>query len=720
MSSALRSFTFSLMVFQALVTSWSAWGETHVPLEHEWNYTILTWPNSSDWTSPSYDDSKWPKRGAVIVRSPLPIGRSLALRTTFLFDGEPRQVALKLSHFIGGGAVFYLNGLEVGRFNLSDDAPLPGWTACEAGPTNVVLNSLVVDSRALREGTNVLAAEVFPRLAERVERSFILPAIFGLSLEDVPIGSVRIDSQPRGGSVLSGQSVTLESVASGEGSLNFQWEKDGVPLEGRRAPRLQVASASLQDAGIYRVHVWNESSELWSYPVGLNVIPGGQAGAIDPSWSTIFAPSANDSIATIAQVYRQKDGGLLVAGSFSQVQCTPGFSGVARLRADGTPDPSFQSPQLTELTSADAFKVHAVRELRNGRIVVGGIFRRVNGESRTLVAWLNSDGTLDSSRFLRDSQGPLLFVAPKRVESIVELENGQLLMGGEFGVYSGARLYASLIRVNEDGTLDEGFRPPLPADCGARAIHLLPSGKYLIGGRYIGYWNADRTSYSGDLLRLEADGTLDSTFPKFPGMNEVNCIVPAPDGSIYVGAFRTTSGCNNLLHLPVNDEPDPFFGGELCREFAVHSLAVQSNGALIVNGTHRFRPDGAKDHTFGGQLPQGDGDAYAKQLICLSDDRILAVGNFLNWDNQYTGPSVVLQAPFYPPELRVEIFRPGMIRVLWPEWAKGYELQSAERVKGSEVDWSPVPTTEAEVAAGHWRLLIEASESTAFYRLRRN
>ncbi|MBL9169522.1 MAG: immunoglobulin domain-containing protein [Verrucomicrobiales bacterium] len=720
MSSVLRSLTFSLMVFKALLISGNAWGETRVPLEHAWNYTILTWPHSSDWASPSYDDTKWLKREAVIVRSPLAIGRSLALRTTFVFDGEPRQVALKLSHFIGGGAVFYLNGLEVGRFNLSNDAPLPGWTACEVGPTNVVLNFLVVDSGALRAGTNVLAAEVFPRLAEKVERSYILPAIFGLSLDDVPIGSVRIDSQPRGSSVLSGQSVTLESVASGEGSLNFQWEKDGVPLEGRRTPQLQIASASLQDAGIYRVRVWNESSELWSNPVGLNVIPSGQAGAIDPSWFTTFAPLASDSIATIAQVYRQKDGGMLVAGSFSQVQCTPGFSGVARLRVDGTPDPSFQAPQLTELTSANAFKVHAVRELMNGKIIVGGIFGRVNGDSRMLVAWLNPDGTLDSSRFLRDSRGPLLFVTPKRVEAIVELENGQLLIGGEFGVYSGARLYASLIRVNEDGTLDEGFRPPLPADCGARAIQVLPSGKYLIGGRYIGYWDADRTAYSGDLLRLEADGTLDSTFPKFPGMNEVNCIVPAPDGSIYVGALRTTSGCNNLLHLPVDGEPDPFFGGELCRQFAVHSLAVQSNGALIVNGTHRFRPDGVKDKTFGGQPPQGDGNPHARQLICLSDDRVLAVGNFLNWDDQYTGPSVVLQAPFYPPELRVEIVRPGVLRVLWPEWAKGYELQSAERMNEAEGSWSAVSTAEAELVAGHWRLSIKASDSTAFYRLKRN
>ena len=693
--------------------------EPLISLASQWRYNTQS-IHPVGWRSVSYDDSAWSVQKAVISFGSLSGGRSLALRSSFVFNGEPRQVALKLSFFTAGGAIFYLNGEELGRYNLDDAAVgSSGLYACHAGPTNIVLHFLGLDAAALLQGTNVLAAEIFPRMAEALGPSYEMRRVFDAALEAVPLGHPQIISQPLHRAILSGEPIDLEATTQGGEPMRYEWEKNGVLIEGASGPRLQIAFASVADSGLYRLRVWNDRGELWSRLTQVQVVPNAKPGSVDPSWRVEFAGFVDGETPSVSQVHLQQDGRMLVAGSFSQVNCVAGFSGAARLLADSTVDPTFQPPALTDIVSGSALRVRAIRELKNGKILLAGVFGKVNGTPRAMFAWLNADGTLDVSRFLKDSRGPISFSYARHGDAIAELDNGQLLLGGDFTLFSGSKFHYGLIRVNEDGTLDQSFQPPLPEGCGVRVIHPLPSKKCLVGGRFIGFWNSNNTIYSGDLLRLEENGSADPTFPISPELSEVTSIVAAPDGSVYAGGLRKNTTCNNIVRLAPNGELDEAFRIVPCDPTDVYSLAVQSNGALIVNGTARFRPDGVKDDTFGpAQLPQGYSGAFAKQLIAMTDDRVLAVGSFMNWDRYFTGPFAYLQAAFYPPDVHVGKAREGVLRISWPEWAREYELQSANRLD-DPIAWSTVSAAAATLSERYWQLEIEAAAVGRFYRLKR-
>ncbi|NLF32423.1 MAG: lamin tail domain-containing protein [Planctomycetes bacterium] len=127
------------------------------------------------WTDPAYDDAGWPTgRGLLYVEgstlpapknTPLTIGRmTYYFRTHFTLTGDPAQVAsLDLSTIVDDGAVVYLNGVEVYRYNMPD-GPIDYLTTSESTVNNAgVLGPLAIPAGALEAGDNVLAVEVHQR-----------------------------------------------------------------------------------------------------------------------------------------------------------------------------------------------------------------------------------------------------------------------------------------------------------------------------------------------------------------------------------------------------------------------------------------------------------------------------------------------------------------------------------------------------------------------------
>ena len=90
----------------------------------------------------------------------------------------------------------------------------------------------------------------------------------------------------------------------------------------------------------------------------------------------------------------------------------------------------------------------------DGKILVGGYFTALGGQTRNGIAQFNPDGTLDSTfnpgASRTDSSG--------LVYSLVVQADGKILVGGWFTAVAGQpRQY--LGRLNTDGTLDSGFDP---------------------------------------------------------------------------------------------------------------------------------------------------------------------------------------------------------------------------------------------------------------------
>lgn len=77
--------------------------------------------------------------------------------------------------------------------------------------------------------------------------------------------------EPASTSVAVGTSVTLRSVASGSGTLSYQWNKAGTAINGATANTYTIASPTTSDAGVYTVTATNAGGSVTSSAATLTV-----------------------------------------------------------------------------------------------------------------------------------------------------------------------------------------------------------------------------------------------------------------------------------------------------------------------------------------------------------------------------------------------------------------------------------------------------------------
>ncbi len=151
---------------------------TLVPLAHPWNYHARTNLDAVAWTGRDFDDSGWsngpaplgqltPSRPQLLPEpirtvTPLVNGQiTYYFRTRFHVPADLRIEALRLRHLVDDGAVFHLNGSELGRFNLPAGAQPITHTVLASSVNDAVFASLgTLSPAALLPGENVLAVEV--------------------------------------------------------------------------------------------------------------------------------------------------------------------------------------------------------------------------------------------------------------------------------------------------------------------------------------------------------------------------------------------------------------------------------------------------------------------------------------------------------------------------------------------------------------------------------
>jgi uncharacterized delta-60 repeat protein len=187
-------------------------------------------------------------------------------------------------------------------------------------------------------------------------------------------------------------------------------------------------------------------------------------GTLDSS----FNPGANSTLFALAV---QADGKILVGGYFTTLGGqTRNYIG--RLTADGTLDSSF-NPGANNYVSSLAVQA-------DGKILVGGYFTTLGGQTRNKIARLNADGTLDSS--FNPGASP---EANMGVGSMAVQADGKILVGGPF-TKLGGQTRNCIGRLNADGTLDGSFNPGTDAlsGVGVSAIAVQPDGKILVGGYF--------------------------------------------------------------------------------------------------------------------------------------------------------------------------------------------------------------------------------------------
>jgi uncharacterized delta-60 repeat protein len=162
-------------------------------------------------------------------------------------------------------------------------------------------------------------------------------------------------------------------------------------------------------------------------------------------------------------------GKILVAGYFDDGQGN-GY-GVVRLNANGSVDGTF-NPQLSDTAFLEVFSIAL---LPGDKIVGGGdIYHLGNAQSKH-VFLSNSEGIIETA-FASNIEG----LGSARVTA--RQTDGKILIGGSFRRVNNLPLN-NLVRINSNGTIDETFTGD--PDGEVYSVVLQPDGKILAGGRFL-------------------------------------------------------------------------------------------------------------------------------------------------------------------------------------------------------------------------------------------
>ncbi len=217
----------------------------------------------------------------------------------------------------------------------------------------------------------------------------------------------------------------------------------------------------------------------------------------------------------------------------------------------------------------------------DGKILIGGQFTAVDGVARNRIARLNADGSLDQG--FNPGAG-----ADASIEAVVLQRDGKIIVGGHFDSFDGV-VRNQIARLNPDGSLDRPFAPSSSWVNFVATLAVKSDGKVLVSGPF-SVFNGEPRSY---LVRLNPDGSVDTGFAPIVD-NWLEAIAFQSDGKIVIaGDFRTVNGVSRRLgvaRLNLDGSLDPSFipGGDIAPTINVRSVAVQTDGKILIGGDFSF------------------------------------------------------------------------------------------------------------------------------------
>jgi len=239
--------------------------------------------------------------------------------------------------------------------------------------------------------------------------------------------------------------------------------------------------------------------------------------------------------------------------------------------------------------------------------------------------------------------------------------DGKILIIGNFTKYDGIEV-GGIARLHSNGQLDTSFKTGLgffvKINHIPNCIHIQNDGKILIGGRF----NSYNTTYAINIVRLNQDGTADTSFnaTNVSGFNEtkgtVYAIQTQSDGKIIAsGDFDVSDKFEswNLIRFHPNGSLDKSFtlmGGVHgytsvklnCCSANITDLAIQEDGKIILVGNFhkhnllnfrhimRLNADGTVDSSF--KIGLGT-DNIIQSVFLQKDGKIIISG----WFGTYNG-----------------------------------------------------------------------------------
>ena len=337
-------------------------------------------------------------------------------------------------------------------------------------------------------------------------------------------------------------------------------------------------------------------------------------------YSTSYAPYK------IAQL---PDNKILIAGLFSS------YNGVSvnkifRLMPDGTIDPTFVCG-VTAINEIYDFEV-----LADNTIIIAGDFSYTSGGvTKYDIQKLNSDGSVNNTFHLAGTGLPSGI--SYYLYAVEITPDGKILIGGYFTSVNGTSKYG-LARLNSDGTLDAGF---LAAPLSGTYVYDL----YLYSDKiYVGGDNIKIGGYTCDLIALNNDGSVFTSFPVYTGAGQVSLIKTSTDNKFLIGGDFSEFGSrveNNYIQLNADGTIDESANSLDAANSSIYSIADNLDGQSYAGGTFtiydkytinrivKLKSDGAVDTSFHSGTGFND---IVRHVVRQPNGRIIVAGDFTSYN----------------------------------------------------------------------------------------
>jgi len=251
--------------------------------------------------------------------------------------------------------------------------------------------------------------------------------------------------------------------------------------------------------------------------------------------------------------------------------------------------------------------INVIHVQADGKILIGGRATHILGSDNHRIARLNADGSLDTTFRTVFPPPGLYFWSEPAVHAILEQDDGRIIVGTNFG--------NAIIRLNSDGSVDttfmvgEGFNNFMHSVF--YDIEQLADGRLVVAGDFRYYQNVPRNN----IAILHADGALDINADLGVGFNESRsalvtvCLMQ--NGSIIAaGVFDHYQGfrvTNNIIRLHSNLTWDHTFISGTGANDGVRIIVPLDDGKTLIGG--RFsKYNGEIRHRMARLLPDGEVD----------------------------------------------------------------------------------------------------------------
>ncbi|HEX8196566.1 MAG TPA: FG-GAP-like repeat-containing protein [Pyrinomonadaceae bacterium] len=376
-------------------------------------------------------------------------------------------------------------------------------------------------------------------------------------------------------------------------------------------------------------------------------------GAYDASFTSLFNP--NNETRELNAVAVQADGKVLI-GEENSMFTTP-TNLFMRANANGARDSSFVTGTGFQLFSEGSVGGFAVQP--NNKILIGGRFDLVNSVSRYCLARLNEDGTLDNS-FQISTTAQNRFISIAEIHNLALQSDGKVIVSGSFSYIINGATKNNLVRLHTDGSIDASYNLSvrvdnyaIPNGAGRNKVIIRSNNKALIG--------TSRNSfliYTLTPLLLNEDGSRDTGFNPThrneAGVFDIHDLFVQPDNKIVIGGRYQIGGeitKSILARLNADGSLDSTFQTSEEENKVVKAFALLDDGKILVaratqtfpqsNGEIvRLNSDGTRDPTFKSGAVTGKLNA----LLSFADGKILVGGAFTKIGDQSRRNLAVLNA----------------------------------------------------------------------------